>query len=65
MCHRFDDAEVQDDLGYLPFTIINKGGKLYIRVRYRGELKELVSFIVTATEHFDQLISLLRLPKKS
>jgi len=53
MCRRFDDAEVQDDLKYLPFTIFNKGGKPYMRVRYRGELKELVSLTVTPTEHLD------------
>ena len=49
---RFDDTKVQDDIKYLPFTIFNKGGKPYIRVHYRGELKELVSSIVAAYRTF-------------
>jgi molecular chaperone DnaK (HSP70) len=48
MGRRFDDVKVQDDIKYLPFTIFNKGGKPYMRVRYRGELKELVSSIVAS-----------------
>ena len=40
---KFDDARVQSDLKYLPFKVFDKGGKPYIRVKYRGEQKELVS----------------------
>ena len=47
MGRRFDDVEVQDDIKYLPFTIFNKGGKPYMRVRYCGELRELVSSITS------------------
>jgi heat shock 70kDa protein 1/2/6/8 len=36
-----DDAEVQADLKHFPFKVINKGGKPYIEVEYRGVKKEL------------------------
>ncbi|KAJ7048244.1 heat shock protein 70 [Mycena amicta] len=36
----FDDAGVQNDIKHLPFTVFNKSGKPYIRVKYRGEQKE-------------------------
>ena len=49
---RFHDVEVQDDIKYLPFTIFNKGGKPYMRVRYCGELRELVSSMVTSYRTF-------------
>jgi L1 cell adhesion molecule like protein len=37
---KFDDAEVQSDIKHFPFKVINKAGKPYIRVNYRGEDKE-------------------------
>lgn len=40
---RFEDAEVQADLKHFPFKCVNKAGKIYIRVQYRGEDKEFVS----------------------
>ena len=41
---KFSDAEVQSDIKHFPFTVFDKGGKPYIRVSYRGEDKEFVSF---------------------
>ena len=40
---KFDDAEVQADMKHFPFKVINKGGKPYIEVEYRGETKQFVS----------------------
>ena len=40
---KFDDQEVQADLKHFPFKVLNKSGKPYIRVDYRGESKEFVS----------------------
>ncbi|KAF9791203.1 heat shock cognate 70 [Thelephora terrestris] len=37
---KFSDAEVQSDIKHFPFTVIDKSGKPYIRVQYRGEDKE-------------------------
>jgi L1 cell adhesion molecule like protein len=37
---KFDDAEVQSDIKHFPFKVLNKGGKPYVRVSYRGEDKE-------------------------
>ncbi|KAF5347065.1 hypothetical protein D9758_011655 [Tetrapyrgos nigripes] len=37
---KFDDAEVQADIKHYPFRVLNKGGKPYIQVEYRGEKKE-------------------------
>ena len=37
---KFDDAEVQSDIKHFPFKFLNKGGKPYISVNYRGEDKE-------------------------
>jgi heat shock protein 1/8 len=37
---KFSDAEVQSDLKHFPFKVIDKTGKPYIRVQYRGEDKE-------------------------
>jgi molecular chaperone DnaK (HSP70) len=42
---KFDDAEVQSDIKHFPFKVINKAGKPYIRVNYRGEDKEFVCAI--------------------
>ena len=40
---KFDDAEVQADMKHFPFKVINKGGKPYVEVQYRGETKQFVS----------------------
>ncbi|KIK21342.1 hypothetical protein PISMIDRAFT_104138 [Pisolithus microcarpus 441] len=37
---KFDDPEVQADIKYLPFRVVNRAGRPYIRVEYRGETKE-------------------------
>lgn len=37
---KFNDAEVQSDIKHFPFKVINKGGKPYVEVQYRGETKE-------------------------
>ena len=39
---KFDDAEVQADIKHFPFKVINKTGKPYVSVEYRGETKEFV-----------------------
>ncbi|KAJ3113127.1 70-kilodalton heat shock protein [Phlyctochytrium bullatum] len=36
---RFADAEVQSDMKHWPFTVVDKGGKPYIQVEYKGETK--------------------------
>lgn len=36
---KFDDKEVQHDAKYLPFKIVNKDGKPYIRTRFQGDDK--------------------------
>lgn len=36
---RFEDKEVQHDAKYLPFKIVNKDGKPYIRTKFQGEDK--------------------------
>ncbi|KAG6326152.1 hypothetical protein ID866_12937, partial [Astraeus odoratus] len=40
MGRKFDDAEVQADIKHFPFKVINKSGRPYIQVQYRGETKE-------------------------
>jgi len=37
---KFADAEVQSDIKHFPFKVLDKAGKPYIRVQYRGEDKE-------------------------
>lgn len=37
--HRFDDPEVQKDIKFLPYKVVNKDGKPYIQVRVKGETK--------------------------
>ena len=34
---------------HFPFTVFNKEGKPYVRVEYRGEKKEFVSFVTWAS----------------
>ena len=42
---KYDDAEVQSDIKHFPFKVFSKGGKPYIRVEYKGEEKEFVSYL--------------------
>lgn len=37
---RFDDEDVQRDVKYLPYKVVDKGGKPYVEVRVKaGEVK--------------------------
>ncbi|XVF24446.1 hypothetical protein REPUB_Repub13aG0128600 [Reevesia pubescens] len=36
---KFDDPEVQRDMKFLPYNIVNKDGKPYIQVKVKGETK--------------------------
>ncbi|CAG8564483.1 6076_t:CDS:2 [Acaulospora morrowiae] len=38
---QFMDPEVQSDVKYWPFQVINKNGRPYIQVEYRGKIKQL------------------------
>lgn len=35
--HRFDDPEVQRDVKFLPYKVVNRHGKPYIQVKVKGE----------------------------
>ena len=61
---KFSDYEVQYDMKHFPFKVIDKGGKPYIRVQYRGEDKEFVSSIVSEPYRVFNLVSISP-PKKS
>ena len=37
---KFADAEVQADMKHFPFKVIDKGGKPYVQVEFKGEEKE-------------------------
>lgn len=39
MCYRFDDPDVQRDIKFLPYKVVNKDGKPYIQVKVKGEEK--------------------------
>ena len=43
----FSDPEVQSDIKYFPFKVIDKDGKPHIKVQYCGEDKEFVGFVVS------------------
>ena len=45
---KFADAEVQSDMKHFPFKVIDKGGKPYIEIQYRGETKQFVSSILSS-----------------
>ncbi|XP_062084807.1 heat shock 70 kDa protein BIP1-like isoform X2 [Humulus lupulus] len=36
---KFDDADVQRDIKYLPYKVVNKDGKPYVQVKVKGETK--------------------------
>ena len=36
---RFDDPEVQRDIKFFPYKVVNKDGKPYIQVKVKGEVK--------------------------
>lgn len=38
-CYRFDDPDVQRDIKFLPYKVVNKDGKPYIQVKVKGEEK--------------------------
>ena len=61
---KFSDAEVQSDMKYVPFKVIDKGGKPYIQVQYRGEDKEFVGLIVSEPYRVFNLV-FISLRKKS
>ena len=49
---RFSDPEVQADMKHWPFKVIDKGGKPYVQVEYKGEVKtfspeEISSMVLT------------------
>lgn len=37
----FNDKKIQKDMTHWPFQVIDKGGKPYIRVNYKGEVKDM------------------------
>lgn len=37
--YRFDDPDVQRDIKFLPYKVVNKDGKPYIQVKVKGEVK--------------------------
>jgi len=39
---RFDDPEVQSDIKYFPFKVINNGGRPCIEVTFKGETKQFL-----------------------
>lgn len=43
---KFSDAEVQSDIKHFPFKVLDKSGKPYIQVEYKGESKEFVSLTI-------------------
>ncbi|KAI9005638.1 hsp71-like protein [Hyaloraphidium curvatum] len=45
---RFADAEVQSDMKHWPFKVIDKGGKPFIQVEYKGETKEFTPEEISA-----------------
>ncbi|KAL6589619.1 hsp71-like protein [Neocallimastix sp. 'constans'] len=40
---RFNDAEVQSDMKHWPFKVIEKSGKPYIQVQFKGETKDFTA----------------------
>ena len=48
---------------HFPFKVINKGGKPYIRVKYRGKNKEFVGWIVSEPYHVLNLVFISLLKK--
>ncbi|CAG8801180.1 22058_t:CDS:2 [Gigaspora margarita] len=40
ICRRFIDPEVQSDMKHWPFKVIDKNGKPYIQVEFKGETKQ-------------------------
>ena len=37
---RFTDAAIQEDMKHWPFKVVDKGGKPYMQVTYKGEVKQ-------------------------
>jgi len=40
---RFNDAEVQSDMKHWPFKVVEKSGKPYIQVQFKGETKDFTA----------------------
>ena len=60
---KFADQEVQADMKHFPFKVIDKSGKPYIRVEYRGEEKDFVSS--SFPSHIDRILTVVfSLPKR-
>ena len=60
---KFSDLEVQSDVKYFPFKVIDKAGKPYIKVQYHGKNKEFVSSIISTDFNHDPIF-VFSLPKK-
>ncbi|PON39492.1 Heat shock protein 70 family [Parasponia andersonii] len=45
---KFDDPEVQRDIKFLPYKVVNKEGKPYIKVKVKGETKVFSSEEISA-----------------
>ncbi|KAH9689471.1 Heat shock 70 kDa protein BIP3 [Citrus sinensis] len=54
---RFDDAEVQRDIKFLPYKIVNKDGKPYIQVKVKGETKATKDAGIIAGLNVAQIIN--------
>ena len=54
---KFDDPEVKRDMKHWPFKVTDKGGKPNVQVKYRGELREFVSFFVQSCMGFSHSVS--------
>ncbi len=46
---RFDDPEVQRDIKFFPYKVVNKDGKPYIQVKVKGEVKVFSPEEISAT----------------
>lgn len=58
---KFADAEVQADLKHFPFKVIDRAGKPYAEVTYKGEVKQFVSKSVrTAYRNIQRISSRLK-----
>ncbi|ORX41671.1 hsp71-like protein [Piromyces finnis] len=44
----FNDMEVQSDLRYWPFKVVNKQGKPYVQVEYKNEIKDFMPEEISA-----------------
>ena len=61
---KFADAEVQSDVKHFPFTVLDKSGKPYVQVEYRGEKKEFVSIIFFGCWQLNLIFLCRSLPRR-